>query len=277
MPAGLTFFPEYLQQVGYQTGFFGKWHMGNDTGDPQPGFNHWESFSGQGEYYNPRLNVNGKWIRYADSTYVTDLLTTHAIEFMKQQQTSHKPFMVYLSHKGVHDNFSPAKRHKGCYSGKPLVIPPSFDTSKEKIKALPTIDPSTGKAAAGKDYYGENMLPDWVKNQRESWHGVDYSYHGRPWEDQVRNYCETLRSVDESIGSVLDYLKEAGLDENTEFDNLETRIRQVEYLAKKLDEYGIPYQRPAGGHAIFVDATKVLTHVPKNEFPAQTLRPCLHL
>lgn len=42
-----------------------------------------------------------------------------------------------------------------------------------------------------------------------------------------------------------------GLDENTEFNNLETRIRQIEYLAKKLDEYGIPYQRPAGGHAIF--------------------------
>lgn len=68
-----------------------------------------------------------------------------------------------------------------------------------------------------------------------------------------------------------------GLDENTEFDNLETRICQVEYLAKKLDEYGIPYQRPAGGHAIFVDATKVLTHVPKNEFPAQTLTVELYL
>lgn len=68
-----------------------------------------------------------------------------------------------------------------------------------------------------------------------------------------------------------------GLDENTEFDNLETRIRQVEYLAKKLDEYGIPYQRPAGGHAIFVDAPKVLTRVPKEEFPAQTLTVELYL
>lgn len=62
-----------------------------------------------------------------------------------------------------------------------------------------------------------------------------------------------------------------GLDENTEFDNLATRIRQVEYLALKLDEYGIPYQRPAGGHAIFVDASKILTQIPKEEFPAQTL------
>lgn len=62
-----------------------------------------------------------------------------------------------------------------------------------------------------------------------------------------------------------------GLDENTEFDMLHTRIHQVEYLAKKLDEYGIPYQRPAGGHAIFVDASLILTEIPKEEFPAQTL------
>ena len=62
-----------------------------------------------------------------------------------------------------------------------------------------------------------------------------------------------------------------GLDENTEYEMLHTRIHQVEFLASLLDEYGIPYQRPAGGHAIFVDALKVLTNVPKEEFPAQTL------
>ncbi len=68
-----------------------------------------------------------------------------------------------------------------------------------------------------------------------------------------------------------------GLDENTEFDNLDTRIRQVQYLAARLDEFGIPYQRPAGGHAIFVDASKILTKVPKEEFPAQTLTIELYL
>ncbi|MCL2728255.1 MAG: tryptophanase, partial [Bacteroidales bacterium] len=62
-----------------------------------------------------------------------------------------------------------------------------------------------------------------------------------------------------------------GLIEGTSFDYLETRIGQVAYLGQKLDEYGIPYQRPAGGHAIFVDAKKVLTQVPKEEFIAQTL------
>ena len=112
-------------------------------------------------------------------------------------------------------NFQPAKRHKGCYRDKPLVYPASFNTPKYGITTPPTIDSLTGKAASGKDFYGENMMPNWVKNQRESWHGVDYSYHGRPWETQVRNYCETLRSVDESIGAVLDYLVEKGLDKNT--------------------------------------------------------------
>ena len=68
-----------------------------------------------------------------------------------------------------------------------------------------------------------------------------------------------------------------GLDENTEFDMLHTRIHQVAFLASLLDEYGIPYQRPAGGHAIFVDADRVLTHVPKEEFPAQTLTCELYL
>ena len=62
-----------------------------------------------------------------------------------------------------------------------------------------------------------------------------------------------------------------GLDENTELETIETRIRQVQYLAAKLDEYGIPYQRPVGGHAIFVDADRVLDQIPKEEFPTQTL------
>jgi tryptophanase len=68
-----------------------------------------------------------------------------------------------------------------------------------------------------------------------------------------------------------------GLDENTELETIETRIRQVQYLAARLDEYGIPYQRPVGGHAIFVDADRVLDQVPKEEFPAQTLAIELYL
>ena len=68
-----------------------------------------------------------------------------------------------------------------------------------------------------------------------------------------------------------------GLDENTEFEQLDARMRQVAYLGKLLDRYGVPYQRPAGGHAIFVDAKKMLPNVPKEEFVAQTLAIELYL
>jgi tryptophanase len=62
-----------------------------------------------------------------------------------------------------------------------------------------------------------------------------------------------------------------GLDEATEFAYLESRISQIEYLGNKLIEYGIPIQRPIGGHAVFIDALTFLPNVPRAEFPAQTL------
>ncbi len=99
------------------------------------------------------------------------------------------------------------------------------------------------------------------------------------WYEGAKGYCvqyEGYLTYGGMNGRDMSALA-VGLDENTEFDNLETRIRQIEYLAAKLDEYGIPYQRPAGGHAIFVDAPKVLSNVPKEEFPAQTLVVELYL
>jgi len=62
-----------------------------------------------------------------------------------------------------------------------------------------------------------------------------------------------------------------GLNEATEFGYLESRISQVEYLGNKLIEFGIPIQKPIGGHAIFIDALKFLPNVSREEFPAQTL------
>ena len=195
-PGNLTYFPQYLQQAGYQTGFFGKWHMGDASDEPRPGFDHWESFKGQGVYYNPELNINGQRVAYKDSTYITDLLTEHALDWLKDRDRD-KPFFLYLSHKAVHAAFKPARRHKGMYRDKKIDYPSTYYQTK------------TGE-------YRDLKWPQWVADQRISWHGVDYMYHGNgELQELVRDYCETLLGVDDSVGAVMDYLEKEGLDDST--------------------------------------------------------------
>lgn len=207
LPEGLIFFPEYLQKAGYQTGFFGKWHMGNADDMPEPGFNEWVSFKGQGVYNDPELNINGKRIK--EKGYVTDLLTNYALGWLDSLDKN-KPFFVYLSHKGVHAEFEPAPKYDGLYKDMPIVCPPSMyltATDSSKIYGKPTT-PQTKVNKEG--------IPDWVRKQRYSWHGVDHMYDGTiPFDKFYHQYCETLMSVDESIGTVMKWLKAHHLDKNT--------------------------------------------------------------
>ena len=80
VPPGTTFFPQYLQKAGYETAFIGKWHMGGDSDAPQPGFDRWVSFRGQGTYLPSKngLNVDGKAV--AQRGYITDELTNYAMD-----------------------------------------------------------------------------------------------------------------------------------------------------------------------------------------------------
>lgn len=213
MPDNLVFFPEYLRSEGYSTAFFGKWHMGNIDGRPQPGFDHWESLDGQGKYYDFRLNVNGNWETFGDSLYVADVLTQHAMDFIDSNKE--RPFFVYLSHKNVHEPFKAAKMDVNIYDSIPGPRPGSFGNPMYGIPELPSAG-SGNMPLSGRGWYGEFRKPDWVKNQRESWHGVDFCYNGRrDYDSEHRRYCSTITSMDRTIGELMDFLKEKGLDRNT--------------------------------------------------------------
>jgi N-acetylglucosamine-6-sulfatase len=186
VPPGLVFFPQYLQRAGYETAFVGKWHMGGPLDDPRPGFDHWVSFKGQGSYLPNAdgLNVDGR--RVPQKGYITDELNTYALDWLKGRRGD-RPFMLYLSHKAVHAEFTPAERHRGRYAGKPFVPPL-------------TMNPGNVQGA-----------PAWVRNQRNSWHGVDFPYHSElNIAEYYRRYAETLLAVDEGIGQIVELLRGRG-------------------------------------------------------------------
>jgi len=183
IPPGTTFFPSYLQKAGYKTAFIGKWHMGGESDAPQPGFDRWVSFRGQGTYLpSPNgLNVDGQNI--PQKGYITDELSDYAVEFIQQQK---QPYFLYLSHKAVHSEFIPAERHKGKFKDQKFASPPSLTAD--------AID-----------------RPMWVQNQRNSWHGVDYPYHSTlDIAEYYQRYAEALCAVDESVGRILALLKQRG-------------------------------------------------------------------
>lgn len=198
VPEGTVFFPQYLQQAGYQTAFVGKWHMGHEDDSPRPGFDHWASFKGQGVYADPWLNVNGTRSQFQG--YSTDILTDHALAWLKDGRDPRRPFFLYLSMKAVHYPFQPAPRHLGRYE-------------KADVKRPETM-------ANTEDNY--QTQPHWVRERRYSIHGVDHMetgpYDNDPvpsFDDLYRRYCETVHGLDENLGRVLQYLDQAGLASST--------------------------------------------------------------
>jgi N-acetylglucosamine-6-sulfatase len=196
VPKGTVFFPEYLQKAGYETALIGKWHMGHDSDAPRKGFDHWVSFRGQGDYFDPTLNINGK--RVQENGYITDILTTHALDWLRQKRS--KPFCLYLSYKAVHYPFRPAPRYLGRYE-------------KSLIKYPETMANTEANYAT---------QPHWIRTRRYGIHGIDHMQTGPLDHDPVpslddlyRRYCENVHGLDENIGRVLNWLDQSGLADSS--------------------------------------------------------------
>lgn len=189
----------HLQKQGYETAHIGKIHMAHFEGKKhiRPGFDYWYSFIGQGEYFDPMVNDNGK--EYQEKGYMTDILTEKAVKWLKETRDPNKPFSLNLWHKAVHEDHLPAPRHNNMFANDELPVPP-YNTHLENFKGKPEWQ----------------RIKTWDSKWKEYVHTDTIA--PKPWPikgDKFKKLLETLTAVDESLGVVLQTLEEMGELDNT--------------------------------------------------------------
>ena len=217
-----TTFPKLLQKAGYQTAVIGKWHLITDP----VGFDHWHILPGQGVYYNPPMIKNGQ--REKNEGYVTDIITESSLDWLKGRDKN-KPFLLMCQHKAPHREWSPAIRHLGHdndrkypepdtlfddYSGRGspeksqnMTIAKTMTPGDLKLKPPVNLTPEQRKAW---DAYYEPRNKAFNEAKPEGKDLVRWKYNR-----YLHDYLGCIKSVDESVGRVLDYLEKEGLAENT--------------------------------------------------------------
>ena len=240
-----TFFTEQLQQAGYQTAVVGKWHMGCDP----KGFDYYHIYNDQGQYYNPQYrgtDTDGKYI--VEEGYSTDLTTDHALSFIEHRDAS-KPFCLLLHHKAPHRNWLANTKYFGMYDNVTFPMPETFyDDYETRGSAVRTQKMSVTKDMRWEqDFKVPEMLDtanadSWDSylslmnevnrmnpEQRIAWGKYYFPRNRRllearmtgkeldewKYQNYIRDYMSVIKSVDESVGRVLDYLDSHGLTDNT--------------------------------------------------------------
>lgn len=226
--------PKILQNNGYQTAIVGKWHLKSIPS----GFHYYSVLPGQGEYFNPDFIQSGTKIR--EEGYVTDIITDKSLEWIDQRDTS-KPFFIMIHHKAPHRPWLPKLENITLYDTAQIPLPDNFyDDYKTRSRAayeqkmtivdhlnrysdLKIIDSTTIKSSYFTDF--NRFSP----SDRAIWDSI-YFLRNKTLSDSnltdkeldywkyrryLNDYLATIKSVDDNVGRVLDYLKEHNLEENT--------------------------------------------------------------
>ncbi len=216
----------FLQQAGYFTGMYGKWHLGSDP----TGFDKWEILPGQGAYFDPMLYTAEGSKKHQG--YVTDVITDLAIDFLKNRPKE-KPFFLCCHHKAPHRPWEPAEKYKKIFASKVIPEPATLwddytggrtdalrenrqrvadDLTRRDLKLTP---PQGLKGPELNKWLGTTPMEveTMVGGEMKKLTGHELA----KWKYQryMQDYLACIQSMDDGIGKLLDYLKESGLEGNT--------------------------------------------------------------
>ncbi|MDE6871408.1 MAG: sulfatase [Bacteroidales bacterium] len=231
-------FPALLQEAGYQTAMVGKLHL-----EALPtGFDYWEIVPGQGDYYNPDfITMDGS--THNEKGYITNIITDKSLEWLENGRDKSMPFCIMIHHKAIHRDWLPELKYLNEYEDRTFELPENFH------------DDYAGRIAAASQEMSIAEDMDIVYDTKMFYEGADTrltglykSFIGRldPEEREVydafyapliadfvsrdlkgeelaefkfqrymRDYAKVVKSLDDNVGRVLDYLEENGLLENT--------------------------------------------------------------
>ncbi len=230
--------PKLLQKAGYQTAIVGKWHL-----ESLPtGFDYWEIVPGQGDYYNPDfITMNNDTIQ--KQGYITNIVTDMGIDWMENQRDRNKPFCLFIHHKAIHRNWLPETKYLAEYEEKTFPLPDNFFDTYEGRPAAASQEMSIfkdmdliydlkmlkeGKESSLKERYLSyigRMNPEERKAFDDFYAPIITDFYKQnlkgkelaEWKYQryMRDYAKTVKSLDDNVGRVLDYLKEHDMLDNT--------------------------------------------------------------
>ncbi len=224
-------FPKLLQAADYQTAVIGKWHLAST---PQ-GYDYFDVLKGQGPYYNPPMlteGPDGKPISREHTGYTTDIIADKALSWLKEGRDQHKPFMLMCQHKAPHRNWMPGPKYLNWLDDVTIPEPETlWDDYSGRTQS------AARQAMTVRSHLNDNDLKltkvggRLTKEQAKVWNAAygpkNAAYmKARPdmseeeivkWKYQryVKDYLRCVKSVDDSVGLLLDYLDESGLAENT--------------------------------------------------------------
>ncbi|MEM7558178.1 MAG: sulfatase [Planctomycetota bacterium] len=192
-------FLELLQESGYQTALFGKWHLVNRP----KGFDDYRILPRQGRYQDPQFLSPDSDELTTMKGWSTDVITDLTIDFMKAQK-SDRPFLAMCQYKATHDPWASRKPYSELWANEDLPEPKNllqeFDVSQEAGKRttlkLEQINQRT--------YPHKRLDTDDKLKQR------NYIY-----QQYIKSFLRCGRVLDENVGRLLKFLDDSGLAQNT--------------------------------------------------------------
>ena len=207
-PKQCRFIPAQMRQQGYHTAQIGKWHTGTDSGwgrdwDHQIVWNRPLHPENAGAYYETQiLAIDGK--EQAVEGYPADNYTQWSLDYIRgKHRDAAKPWYLWLCYGSIHGPSTPAKRHKGLYTGGEVPVPADI------------FPPREGKP----DYL--NKTQAWTKGEDghpiagKGGEAFGEAKKAKRFDDWVRQVNECVPAIDEGVGQLIAALKESGQYDNT--------------------------------------------------------------